>query len=594
MNIINPIPNYFFISYTAVETNRVISKLFENVKKINLENAFLKNSLFVGELSLRSILVISVVGLTLSYPLIATICLLATRFFYPTATNTSEVQTVPLHKADLAVQTIPLPKADLAVQTETLQKEVGIQTLGDIDWGLDYLQSLEEKLEILTKKASNLPEAVSEIIKDLSNTVGDLKTSIAEEKDPITALEKKLCEKLQNLMKKSLENLRGKFSSLNIKSDLETIRKLITLHLPIVEILINFMEFQKNSPLLEDKKALVKLLEHMHCVLDVSRKSDSIDTYFVMLRLELSYIRVPFNAENIESTVDKNNFAATCPTFLTEFTYRNTQRLEDRKPIMKEILVKLNQRKLGSLILVGKAGSGKTTMVESLIDKASKLSKFKKCKFYKLDATALIAGACFVGSLERRVTQMLQFFNSLQQEDKDSKIIVVVDEIHLLSGMGATTDSKNDVWQSLKEELGNSTFTMIGTTTKEEYQKYIEKDTAVKSRFSIIEIPDITKDEQQKILQLKAREYLDTYNLTKVSEDELIHRVKTKILQETLANSGQDVNEFAEKLTEDPSTTFVEELYETYTNCDNIREIIKHLENECSRLELQEDDEFVA
>jgi ATP-dependent Clp protease ATP-binding subunit ClpB len=80
--------------------------------------------------------------------------------------------------------------------------------------------------------------------------------------------------------------------------------------------------------------------------------------------------------------------------------------------------------------------------------------------------------------------------------DISNNIILFIDEIHSIIGAGG--QENNDAAQMIKPLLARGKIKLIGATTFDEYQKYIEKDAALKRRFQEINVdePDYqsTKD----------------------------------------------------------------------------------------------------
>ena len=159
-------------------------------------------------------------------------------------------------------------------------------------------------------------------------------------------------------------------------------------------------------------------------------------------------------------------------------------------------------------VLLGEAGTGKTSVVEGL---AQNISSSKYCgplknkKIYSLDIGLLIAGSKYRGQFEMR-------FNKLIEELKsDPNAILFIDEIHSIIGAGSGKEGSPDFANLIKPALARGEIKCIGATTYLEYKKYFEKDPALSRRFHALDInePDI---EQIKNIVLKAAPAYEKYH----------------------------------------------------------------------------------
>jgi ATP-dependent Clp protease ATP-binding subunit ClpC len=66
-------------------------------------------------------------------------------------------------------------------------------------------------------------------------------------------------------------------------------------------------------------------------------------------------------------------------------------------------------------------------------------------------------------------------------------VIIFIDEIHTIIGAGGA-EGTLDASNILKPAMGRGKIRVIGATTLNEYQKYIEKDSALERRFQKINV----------------------------------------------------------------------------------------------------------
>lgn len=174
-------------------------------------------------------------------------------------------------------------------------------------------------------------------------------------------------------------------------------------------------------------------------------------------------------------------------TDLTKKEYISNPAIAREQEIKKLIMVLLTPEKSG--LLVGKAGIGKTAIVEGLaylIQKNEVPDALKGYKIIKMNSTSLV-GMVTINGREEMIIQL--FVNELQNMDKT---IVFIDEIHTL--IGGRSDGPMDLANILKPGLDRGDLKVIGATTTEEYDTYIIRDRAFLRRFERIDVlePDET------------------------------------------------------------------------------------------------------
>lgn len=166
---------------------------------------------------------------------------------------------------------------------------------------------------------------------------------------------------------------------------------------------------------------------------------------------------------------------------LTAKTYITNPAIAREEEIKKLILVLLTPEKSG--LLVGKAGIGKTAIVEGLaylIQKNEVPVALKGYKIIKLNSTSLQGKITINGREEMVISLLMEEIKGLE------KIILFIDEIHTL--MGQTKENPMDLANILKPGLDRGDIKAIGATTTEEYETYVIRDRAFLRRFERIEV----------------------------------------------------------------------------------------------------------
>ncbi|HRE41808.1 MAG TPA: Clp protease N-terminal domain-containing protein [Ignavibacteria bacterium] len=157
---------------------------------------------------------------------------------------------------------------------------------------------------------------------------------------------------------------------------------------------------------------------------------------------------------------------------------------------IRRVLQVLSTRTKNNPVLIGEPGVGKTAIAEGIafrIVQGDIPENLKDTTIVALDMGALVAGAQYRGQFEERLKAVLK-----EVKESQGKIILFIDELHLVVGAGATQGSM-DASNLLKPELARGELRCIGATTLDEYRKYIEKDPALERRFQpvIVGQPDV-------------------------------------------------------------------------------------------------------
>ncbi|MBF6625360.1 ATP-dependent Clp protease ATP-binding subunit [Aerococcaceae bacterium zg-BR9] len=200
----------------------------------------------------------------------------------------------------------------------------------------------------------------------------------------------------------------------------------------------------------------------------------------------------------------QNNQATTSPTLdsvardLTDLARRNQlDPVIGREQEVHRIVQIISRRTKNNPVLVGEPGVGKTALAEGLAQRiisGDVPEDIAKKRLMMLDMGALVAGTKYRGEFEERMKKIIE------EMSESGDVILFIDELHTLIGAGGA-EGAIDASNILKPALARGEIQVIGATTLNEYQKYIEKDAALERRFSKVQIDEPSISESIAIIE---------------------------------------------------------------------------------------------
>lgn len=188
---------------------------------------------------------------------------------------------------------------------------------------------------------------------------------------------------------------------------------------------------------------------------------------------------------------------------------------------IQRVIQVLSRRTKNNPVLVGEPGVGKTAIVEGLAQRIANHTvtpELAKMRVMALDMGSVVAGTKFRGEFEDRLKKILDEIYD------DGHVLLFIDELHTLVGAGGA-EGAIDASNILKPALSRGELQLIGATTLDEYQKYIEADAALERRFARVQVEEPSQKESVQILKGLRPKY-EAHHHLKISNEAVETAVK--------------------------------------------------------------------
>ncbi|CAD6527852.1 AAA family ATPase [Paraburkholderia sabiae] len=180
----------------------------------------------------------------------------------------------------------------------------------------------------------------------------------------------------------------------------------------------------------------------------------------------------------------------------------------------------LARRRKNNPVLIGEPGVGKTAVVEGLAQRmvnGDVPESLRNKRLVELNVNSIVAGAKYRGEFEERVKQVVD--EVLANQDS---LVLFVDEVHTIVGAGqGGNEGGLDIANVFKPAMARGELNLIGATTLNEYQKYIEKDAALERRFQPVLIAEPSVVQTINILR-GLRDRLEAHHKVTIQDDAIV------------------------------------------------------------------------
>ena len=195
-----------------------------------------------------------------------------------------------------------------------------------------------------------------------------------------------------------------------------------------------------------------------------------------------------------------------------------------RNEEVRRMIQVISRRTKNNPVLVGEPGVGKTAIVEGLAQRmvnGEVPEEIASKRLMMLDMGALVAGTKYRGEFEERMKKIIEEIYTQQD------VILFIDELHTLIGAGGA-EGAIDASNILKPALARGELQVIGATTLDEYQKYIEKDAALERRFASIHVEEPTAEDSVQILK-GLRKHYEAHHHVEITDEAIQAAVQLSV-----------------------------------------------------------------
>ena len=222
-----------------------------------------------------------------------------------------------------------------------------------------------------------------------------------------------------------------------------------------------------------------------------------------------------------------------------EISKGHYDKLVGREDILKNIIKVLSRRRKNNVVLVGKPGTGKTSIgykLAEMIDSGNVPDILSGKHVIMLDVMALISGTHLRGMFEERVDGLFK-----ELKNNPNYILFIDDMQNVVRTSGKDRDG--DLTDVIGNILSEGDVRVVGTISFKDYRNGIENNSTLSTKLQKIIIEPSTKEETFEILKTN-KNYYENFHHVKFSDNVLykaINLAKRYITNNNLPDSALDV-----------------------------------------------------
>jgi ATP-dependent Clp protease ATP-binding subunit ClpC len=216
--------------------------------------------------------------------------------------------------------------------------------------------------------------------------------------------------------------------------------------------------------------------------------------------------------------------------------FKNETKIFFRDNEIRQVIEILSSDSKRNVMLVGESGSGKSYLIKYIAQKILKSEvseNLLRKQVKEINFISLLTGSKYRGQFEEKAVKLLK-------DIKGSKVILVLEDIHLMMSAGAVRGTSLDFINILKPFLRDNSVQVIATTNPEEFKNTVERDNPLLSSFQKVTVNEMTESETKEILNYKAAKLTIKKNIVIPAEiiDEIVKASKINIRNRVLPDSA--------------------------------------------------------
>lgn len=372
------------------------------------------------------------------------------------------------------------------------------------------------------------------------------------------------------LMKSSLNDIKKYFTENIKKNSTPRLNNNINFDDNLRNILVNAEEEvdKEKNPIIGTEHVFLALL-------NPKNQNEKIQALFRTFGIDYSFIKIKCNeksnklieiaknafAKNNEKNMQIPNFPLKSEINPKNLMPKNTSvsnytidlsksaddgKLDDligRRKEINQVIQVLARRKKNNVVLVGKSGVGKTSIITglaNLIAKGEVPDVMKDKKIVQLNIAALIAGTFLRGAFEERVK------NLFEEMKANGKYILFIDDMHTVL-KSSSKEKDTDISSMINDVLQDGEIKIVGATSFKDYRNSIESNTMIARRLQKIIIEPMSKQDTINLIEQNKHYYEDFHNVvyTKEAIEKCVELSERYISDRCLPDSAIDIIDFS-------------------------------------------------